>query len=180
MNHGHGKVLVVDDELFTRFATVALLKAHGFDAAVVEDGRRALDYLLVAERPALIVLDLLMPEMDGQEFFAQLRCRPAFADIPVVIYTASADALEQSRPLSAVDHILKTDPPEALLEAALHLAATLVCACGAWAYARPLPADDNPWRLLSDLDAAFRQHLAEGHRQPDDSMKSGGTSGLPP
>ena len=80
-------VLVVEDDAVMRSMTVRMLEKAGWDVDEAENGRAALERL--AQRtPQLIVLDLMMPEMDGFEFVAELRKTTAWQDIPVVVVTA--------------------------------------------------------------------------------------------
>ncbi len=83
-------VLVVEDEADTLEAVAELLE--GEDVAVwrARNGREALDLLEEGARPALILLDLRMPVMDGWEFCRRLAADPRLAQIPVAIVTASA------------------------------------------------------------------------------------------
>src|SRR5438067_1097627 len=84
--HG-GPVLVVDDDGPARELLRRALERDGRAVVEAEDGRAALERV-AAERPALILLDLMMPGMDGFEFVAELRQREDWRAIPVVVITA--------------------------------------------------------------------------------------------
>lgn len=86
-------VLLVDDERDALEAMAELLADEGFECRQARNGREALD-LLADWRPALILLDIKMPVMDGREFLRQLSAHPEFSDIPVAIMTASASPAE--------------------------------------------------------------------------------------
>jgi two-component system, chemotaxis family, chemotaxis protein CheY len=68
----YGPILVVEDETDIRESIVELLRADGFDAVSATHGRDALELLAAGLEPCAIVLDMLMPVMGGEEFFAQL------------------------------------------------------------------------------------------------------------
>ena len=72
----------------------------GYVAHVAVNGRSALDWLGNHPTPSLILLDLMMPEMDGFEFLQELRKRPAFVDVPVIVVTALELTAEDVRILS--------------------------------------------------------------------------------
>jgi chemosensory pili system protein ChpA (sensor histidine kinase/response regulator) len=80
-------VLVVDDSLTVRRASQRLLERHGYAVALARDGVEALAYLGNAS-PALILLDIEMPRMDGFELLATLRDDTRWGDIPVVMITS--------------------------------------------------------------------------------------------
>jgi chemosensory pili system protein ChpA (sensor histidine kinase/response regulator) len=80
-------VLVVDDSLTVRRASQRLLERHGYAVALARDGVEALAYL-GNDRPALILLDIEMPRMDGFELLATLRDDTRWRDIPVVMITS--------------------------------------------------------------------------------------------
>ena len=80
-------VLVVDDDADMRDMTARLLSKSGCEVQVAENGRVALDRLALYT-PTLIVLDLMMPEVDGFDFLLALRRQPAWQAIPVVVVTA--------------------------------------------------------------------------------------------
>jgi signal transduction histidine kinase/CheY-like chemotaxis protein len=84
---GHARVMVVEDDPAVRELLQRNLEKDGWSVALAENGRVALDQLTEV-RPALILLDLMMPEMDGFEFMEALRQRPDGRDIPVVVITA--------------------------------------------------------------------------------------------
>jgi chemosensory pili system protein ChpA (sensor histidine kinase/response regulator) len=80
-------VLVVDDSLTVRRASQRFLERHGYAVALARDGVEALAYL-GNDRPALILLDIEMPRMDGFELLATLRDDTRWRDIPVVMITS--------------------------------------------------------------------------------------------
>jgi CheY-like chemotaxis protein len=86
-DHSPSTVLVVDDEPANRLTLRQMLDREGFEVAEAENGRVALEQLVHC-RPSVILLDLMMPEMDGFEFVANLRGREEWRDIPVVVLTA--------------------------------------------------------------------------------------------
>jgi CheY-like chemotaxis protein len=81
-------ILIVEDDLPTREALGRLLTGMGYAAHVTVNGRNGLDWLARHPAPDLILLDLMMPEMDGFEFLRELRKQPALADIPIIVVTA--------------------------------------------------------------------------------------------
>jgi CheY-like chemotaxis protein len=82
-----GSLLLVEDDDATRAVIRQALEREGWAISQAENGRVALDRL-AQMRPDVIVLDLMMPEMDGFEFLAELRGRAEWHDIPVIIVTA--------------------------------------------------------------------------------------------
>ncbi len=81
-------VLVVEDDAATRDATRRLLEKLGLRVAEASNGLEGLQWLDANRAPSLILLDLMMPVMDGFEFLGQLQHRPALSDVPVVVLTA--------------------------------------------------------------------------------------------
>jgi CheY-like chemotaxis protein/anti-sigma regulatory factor (Ser/Thr protein kinase) len=90
-----GRVLLVDDDDIIRRQMRLQLQHNGWDISEAEDGRIALARLEEA-RPDAIILDLIMPEMDGFEFVDEMRRRPEWHDIPVIVVT-SKDLTEEDR-----------------------------------------------------------------------------------
>jgi CheY-like chemotaxis protein len=85
------KVLVVEDDRHLREAVAELLRMEGVEPVCAGNGQEALDYLGAGEAPNLILLDLMMPMMDGERFRAEQLKRPALQSIPVVIFSAQTD-----------------------------------------------------------------------------------------
>jgi CheY-like chemotaxis protein len=86
--YGSGVVLVVDDEAESRRITRRHLDRLGWEAAEAADGAAALSWLAQNPRPAMILLDLLMPGMNGFAFLEEIAAHAEWRDIPVVILTA--------------------------------------------------------------------------------------------
>jgi two-component system response regulator MtrA len=84
------RVLIAEDDAATRAALVMLLQAEGYAADSVSDGRAALAYLRSGTpTPHLVILDLMMPVMDGWQFLRERLKEAALAAIPVVVFTAT-------------------------------------------------------------------------------------------
>jgi CheY-like chemotaxis protein len=81
-------ILIVDDEVDLRDSMGEVLGDEGYDVFLASNGREAMTLLQTIPRPSVIILDLAMPEMDGNEFYRMLRATPSLADIPVLISTA--------------------------------------------------------------------------------------------
>jgi CheY-like chemotaxis protein len=100
------RVLVVDDDDMGRKAVRAALQQDGWNVTEAENGRRALDEL-AKDLPSAIVLDLMMPEMDGFTFLDEVRRKPEWRAIPVVVITAKdLTAEERSRLNGGVERII--------------------------------------------------------------------------
>jgi CheY-like chemotaxis protein len=84
-------VLVVEDDRDLREAVAELLRIEGFEPVCAGNGQEALDYLGAGKRPRLILLDLMMPTMDGEQFRSAQLERPRLQSIPVVILSARTD-----------------------------------------------------------------------------------------
>ncbi|HEY3158453.1 MAG TPA: response regulator [Vicinamibacterales bacterium] len=83
-------VLVVEDHEFAREALAALLSSIGYDVVEAENGREALAVMAEEARPDVILLDLMMPVMDGWEFMKQQRSDWRFCTIPTIVVTGVA------------------------------------------------------------------------------------------
>ena len=105
-------VLVVDDETPIRTICRVNLEASGLDVLEAEDGEQALE-LARAERPALVLLDVMMPSIDGWQVAEELAAEPATRDIPVIFLSARAaqEDRRQAQRLGAVGYIVKPFDP---------------------------------------------------------------------
>ena len=96
----NARVLVVDDDELIRDTLATALSDEGYAVRVAGDGRAALD-TLGEWLPDLIVLDLMMPVMDGQAFRAAQRSEEITADIPVIVLSAAHNVLARAADLGA-------------------------------------------------------------------------------
>jgi len=85
-------ILVVEDDRDLRDSLCEALRLEGYSAICAENGQVALRHLATGAKPCVILLDLMMPVMDGWTFRAEMLKDPALADIPVVVMTAAAAA----------------------------------------------------------------------------------------
>jgi CheY-like chemotaxis protein len=109
MNH---TVLLVEDEDDLRESMRDLLEGSGYVVVAARDGQEALDALPDIEHLCIVLLDLLMPRMNGWDFFDKMRARPELADVPVVVHSSAP-----SRAPAGVTRVLrKPTEPERLLE----------------------------------------------------------------
>jgi CheY-like chemotaxis protein len=90
----HCPVLIVEDDADLREMMAQLLTLEGFTAATAANGHEALEYLHAEDhKPDVILLDLMMPVMDGWEFRRKMQADPDVANVPVIVLSA----LDQSR-----------------------------------------------------------------------------------
>ena len=114
-DHAH-RVLVVEDNGGARESLVMLLQVEGFEAEGVENGREALRRLRGGYDACLILLDLMMPIMDGWSFRVEQRHDPRLAEIPVAVLTATVDPAREAQRLGAVAAFQKPLDVARLLE----------------------------------------------------------------
>ena len=90
------RVLIVEDNEVTRDVMAMILASDGYEVSTAANGRTALERLRGGERPCVILLDLMMPVMDGWQFREEQRRDSSLADIPVVVCTAAGEAAQKS------------------------------------------------------------------------------------
>ena len=112
------KLLVVDDAPDLVLLCRINLERAGYEVLSAGDGREALTAIR-AKHPDLVLLDLMMPEVDGWEVLAVLRADPLTKDLPVVLLTAKAHDSDQlaAWQAGATDYIVKPFTPESLVAA---------------------------------------------------------------
>lgn len=110
-------VLVVDDDLPTREALALILTAEGYRVRTATDGLAALRELRDGDRPCVIVLDLMMPMMDGWQFRHEQRRDPQLADIPVIVCSAAGRVRQRAAELQAIAYFDKPLDPMDLVAA---------------------------------------------------------------
>ncbi len=109
-------VLVVDDDTDGRETLAEFLEAEGYPVARAANGRQALDYLQQARPPGLILLDLLMPVMDGYQFRQRQRQDPVLASIPIAVVSAVGPNSDQMAALEPAGWLVKPVDLEELLD----------------------------------------------------------------
>ncbi len=109
------KILVVDDELESLKLIGLMLQRRGYEIAAARSGQQALEKA-IAESPDLVLLDVMMPDMDGFEVCRRLRADPITADLPIIMFTAKTmvDDKVAGFQAGADDYLTKPVHPEEL------------------------------------------------------------------
>ena len=109
------KILVADDEPYILMALTDAVEMEGYDCVTAVNGKDALEKAR-AEVPDLILLDIMMPYMDGYEVCEELKGDPATRDIPVIRLTAKSQQvdIQRGKEVGADDYITKPFRPSTL------------------------------------------------------------------
>lgn len=116
MQHNPDKVLqgrtllLVDDDLRNTFALSKLLKKHGMNIIIADNGQMALDKLKENNSIELIIMDIMMPVMDGYQAMHEIRAQKAFKNVPIIALTARAMPEEQEKCMAAGANDYLTKP----------------------------------------------------------------------
>jgi signal transduction histidine kinase/HAMP domain-containing protein/CheY-like chemotaxis protein len=111
------RVLVIDDDARNVFAITSTLELNGMTVTQAPDGRKGIERLLDREDPDLILMDVMMPELDGYATMHEIRQMPAFAALPIIAVTARAmpGDREKSIAAGASDYVTKPVDTDELL-----------------------------------------------------------------
>ncbi len=119
---GKKKILLVDDDADFVEATKIILESKSYDVAVAYDGKEGLKKV-ETEQPNLIILDVMMPEINGYEVCAKLKSDPNYGHIPILLLTAVGEAISKTKytremgmKIEADDYIPKPVEPIELVE----------------------------------------------------------------
>jgi two-component system alkaline phosphatase synthesis response regulator PhoP len=115
-------ILLVDDDMDFTEATKLILESKSYTVIVANDGKEGLKKAQT-EKPALIILDVMMPEMDGYEVCTKLKSDPQYSHIPILLLTAVGEAIpstkytkEMGMKTEADDYVPKPVEPIDLVE----------------------------------------------------------------
>jgi CheY-like chemotaxis protein len=111
-----GPILIIEDDADIRDTLAEILEYEGFSVVATASGKEALERLQTGLQPGLILLDLMMPELNGWGVAGQLRQIPALAGVPVVVVSGVHDIEQQAKSLGAEDSLAKPVEVERLLE----------------------------------------------------------------
>lgn len=111
------RILIIDDDFDIGQTMADLLELEGYETVVAINGQDALDQLARGARPDLILLDMMMPVMDGWAFRAAQEKLDGAAQIPVLTVTADGDAKGKAQAIHAAGHVAKPVSVDALLDA---------------------------------------------------------------
>jgi sigma-B regulation protein RsbU (phosphoserine phosphatase) len=158
-------VLVIDDGADNRVLLKAFLERAGYRALLAEHGEAGLA-LIDREAPDLVLLDYMMPEMDGAEVARRIRQRPALRDLPIIILTASAHdegAIERAFAAGANDYMTKPFDRRIMLA---RIGSTIRAAEDRTAARLGQRAQEQRDALLVDLEEASRVQRAQATALP--------------
>ena len=112
-----GRILVVDDEIYIVHILDFSLGMEGYEVITALDGEQALEKAR-SEKPDLIVLDIMMPKLDGYETCKRLKADPETKDVPVILLSAKGRNVDQKVgfEVGADDYITKPFSPRKLVE----------------------------------------------------------------
>jgi two-component system response regulator MprA len=104
---GHRPLLLVEDDDDVRDAIAASLRDEGYEVAVAENGRLALEWLQSNANPCLVLLDLWMPVMTGMELHAVMARDPRLAALPLLVVSAAGDGRARAQQMGAIGYLRK-------------------------------------------------------------------------
>ncbi|MBP2708463.1 HAMP domain-containing protein, partial [Microbispora sp. RL4-1S] len=112
------KILIVDDDIRNVFALTSVLERHGASVVYAENGREGIEQLERNEDVALVLMDIMMPEMDGWATTSAVRKMPQFADLPIIALTAKVMRGDREKSIAsgASDYVPKPVDVDRLLE----------------------------------------------------------------
>ncbi|GAA2487176.1 HAMP domain-containing protein [Streptomyces gobitricini] len=114
--HGE-KVLIVDDDIRNVFALTSVLEQHGLSVLYAENGREGIEVLEQHDDVTVVLMDIMMPEMDGYATTTAIRRMPQFAGLPIIALTAKAMKGDREKAIEsgASDYVTKPVDPDHLL-----------------------------------------------------------------
>jgi CheY-like chemotaxis protein len=141
----HETILIVEDEAHTADLLRAIFEKEGYQVSVARDGREALTKA-VTEQPTLILLDLILPDIEGFEVVRRLKAEPRTAHLPVVILTSRLDFEDKLRGLrlGALEYLTKPFQRQELT----YRVRNILRLCGSMA---PGTADDSEQKQVQEL-----------------------------
>ena len=113
----HRRVLVVDDDIRNIFALTTVLENHEMDVVSATNGRQAIEIVEDSADISVVLMDIMMPEMDGYETMREIRSDPRFRTLPILALTAKAMKGDREKCLEAgaSDYIAKPVNTDQLL-----------------------------------------------------------------
>ena len=100
-------VLIVEDDVDIRESLEGLLVHAGYTVATASDGAEALAYMRSHDRPCVVLLDLMMPVMNGRQLRVEMQKDPSLDSIPVVVLSGGGRVEEEAAALGAVGYVTK-------------------------------------------------------------------------
>ncbi|HEY1954946.1 MAG TPA: DUF4388 domain-containing protein [Polyangiaceae bacterium] len=168
------RILVVDDSHTIRRVVCGILERHGFEPDAASDGQRAVELLTSAEQPYdLVLLDFVMPKMNGFQFCRAIRSREEWKRLPVLLMSAKTDRIREQfvQQTGAIDAITKPFDAQALVAVVEH--ALKRVAAGQVANVPPLVLDETDVPLSTRSTAAREENAIRARASADFAAQLG-------
>jgi CheY-like chemotaxis protein len=116
------KILLVDDDARNVFAIASMLEQHGLAVVHAPNGSKGIEALIADRQIELVLMDVMMPEMDGNATTTAIRKMPQFEDLPIIALTANAMRGDREKSIASgvSDYVTKPVDPGQLLERIRH------------------------------------------------------------
>jgi DNA-binding response OmpR family regulator len=110
-------VFVIEDDVIISRLLLHIFKRHGYDVQFAGDGQAGLNLVESSEAPSLVLLDVMLPFIDGFELINRIRQKPGWADVPIIMLTSKSQEQSIVRALDAgaTDYVVKPFQPEELM-----------------------------------------------------------------
>jgi DNA-binding response OmpR family regulator len=117
MNGQQPTVVIAEDDTHISYILQFMLSREGFHVLSAENGRQASRIIDDIDPPCLVLLDIMLPHRDGFQLIQQIRSKPGWADVPIIMLTARSQELDITRALEAGanDYVTKPFRPKELM-----------------------------------------------------------------
>ena len=120
MEPSAGDILLVEDDDTLGDILATVLQDQGYRVALASNGKEAIDYLRTGQRPRLILLNLVMPALNGWKLHQQIKMVPELAEIPVIVLSGVDNLQRKAAALGANEYLVKPYNINTLLDSVRH------------------------------------------------------------
>ena len=163
------KLILIVDDTPTNIGVISGALKDAYKTKIATNGQKALTLAAAEEKPDLILLDIMMPEMDGYEVCTRLKTDPATRDIPVIFLTGQTGAEDETRgfEVGAVDYVTN----RSRLRWSKHVCVAIF-SCGRPANSLPGPCRKSPLAAFGFRGRCSRSSLTPSSARPRDAVSA--------